>query len=156
MVKSSIFFTRIMDLPLWKISIFWAFLKLLFSVLKCILFYPKCIKKTVFSDFFCFCFLNGLTHIVFNYFHFDGCPFSLDLGYKSKTRNRIKLNVNEDKILCNNHCSILCFFRVRMETTKATCFCIAVFYVLTFGMWSAQATSEGANSLFLFSSTINY
>ena len=43
-----------------------------------------------------------------------------------------------------------------METTKATCFRMVVFYVLSCDMWSAQATSEGANSLFLFSSIINY
>jgi len=103
-----------------------------------------------------FFFSTGLTYIVFNYFHFDGCPSSLDFGYKSKPRNRIKFHVNGDKILCSSHCSILCFFRVHMETTKATCFCMAVFYVLTCGMWSGQATSEGANSLFLFSSIINY
>ena len=154
MVKSSIFFYKNHGLTPLENFDFLGFFETSFLCSKMYSFLSKIYKEN--GLFWFFFFLNGLTHIVFNYFHFDGCPFSIDLGYKSKTRNRIKLNLNEDKILCNNHCSILCFFRVRMETTKATCFCMAVFYVLTFGMWSAQATSEGANSLFLFSSTINY
>ena len=119
-------------------------------------FLSRIYKENGLSWIFLLFFFNGAYAYRFQLLLLWYRPFSLDLGYKSKPRNRIKLNENGDKILCNNHCSILFFFRVHMETTKATCFRMAVFYVLSCDMWSAQATSEGANSLFLFSSIINY
>ena len=41
-----------MDKPLWKISIYWSFLKLPFSGLKSILFYPED-QKTIFCGLIC-------------------------------------------------------------------------------------------------------
>ena len=46
------FFTKTIDLPLWKISIFCTFLKLSFSGPKRILFYPEH-QKTIFSCLIC-------------------------------------------------------------------------------------------------------
>ena len=45
------FLTKSMDKPLWKISIYWSFLKLPFSGLKSILFYPED-QKTIFVAWF--------------------------------------------------------------------------------------------------------
>ena len=50
MIKSSIFLTKTVDL--WKISIIWTFLKLLFSGLKSILFYLE-YQKMIFSGLIC-------------------------------------------------------------------------------------------------------